>query len=147
MLRCWRLIVDSSDRLVVLLRRRLSLDVKTGAAKFGEPRVPETTAAPAEPAMAAAGGRALLQGVNTNDFTCVGCPAGGPDTRTSVASTSSFPYSAIGQLMGQVTSNTCAPPNPQTLCEYPGAKPPAVLGYGCQDCRHLPSRSCTVSFN
>lgn len=44
--------------------------------------------------------------VNTNTFNCVGCPAGGPDTRTSVQDTSSFPYSAIGQLMGQVTENT-----------------------------------------
>ena len=94
---------------------RLSLDTKV-AGKFGEPHIPEAAAAVGVPASGAAdgsadsstGGRSLLQGVNTNDFTCVGCPAGGPDTRTSVPSTSSFPFSAIGQLMGQVTSNTCA---------------------------------------
>ena len=60
-------------------------------------------------------GRSLLQAgmVNTNTFNCVGCPAGGPDSRTLVQDTSAFPYSAIGQLMGQVTQNTwvltCAP--------------------------------------
>ena len=53
-------------------------------------------------------GRSLLQTgmVNTNTFNCVGCPAGGPDTRTLVQDTSAFPYSAVGQLMGQVTTNT-----------------------------------------
>lgn len=95
------------------LAHRLSLDGAKAAGGFGEPRVPEPT--PAEVGTvgaaesASAGGRSLLQGVDTNNFDCVGCPAGGPDTRTSVADTSSFPYSAIGQLMGQVTSNTCAP--------------------------------------
>ncbi len=89
---------------------RLSLDGGKAAGGFGEPRFPEpTAAADGDSNDASAGGRSLLQGVNTNDFTCVGCPAGGPDTRTSVADTSSFPYSAVGQLMGQVTSNTCAP--------------------------------------
>ena len=82
---------------------------------FGEPRYPGVPAAGAQAGAQAAvrgddaanGGRSLLQGsVNTNDFNCVGCPAGGPDTRTAVQDTSSFPYSAIGQLMGQVTSNT-----------------------------------------
>lgn len=94
---------------------RLSLDTKN-AGKFGEPHIPEAAAAARtvadimadDAADSSTGGRSLLQGVNTNDFTCVGCPAGGPDTRTSVPSTASFPYSAIGQLMGQVTSNTCA---------------------------------------
>ena len=71
----------------------LSLDMPT-APGFGEARVPDNA------------GRSLLQ-VDTNDFNCVGCPAGGQDTRTQVTQTSSFPYSAIGQLMGQVTSNTC----------------------------------------
>nr|QOL01128.1 putative extracellular protein CSOL_052 [Pseudococcomyxa simplex] len=90
--------------------KTLSLDGAKAAGGFGEPRVPEPT--PAEVGTvgaaenASAGGRSLLQGVDTNNFDCVGCPAGGPDTRTSVADTSSFPYSAIGQLMGQVTSNT-----------------------------------------
>ena len=53
-------------------------------------------------------GRSLLQSgmVNTNTFNCVGCPANGPDTRVLVQDTSVFPYSAIGQLMGQVTQNT-----------------------------------------
>ncbi|BDA46549.1 probable glutamyl endopeptidase [Coccomyxa sp. Obi] len=89
--------------------KTLSLDTKN-AGKFGEPHIPEAAAAAGAAADGVAdsstGGRSLLQGVNTNDFTCVGCPAGGPDTRTSVPDTSSFPYSAIGQLMGQVTSNT-----------------------------------------
>lgn len=77
---------------------------------FGEPRIP----APAQEARQAAAeevsteGRSLLQAgmVNTNTFNCVGCPSGGPDTRTLVQDTSAFPYSAIGQLMGQVTANT-----------------------------------------
>ena len=79
---------------------------------FGEPRFPEATreaeqAAPAEEALSTEG-RSLLQSgiVNTNTFNCVGCPSGGPDSRTLVQDTSVFPYSAIGQLMGQVTQNT-----------------------------------------
>ena len=79
---------------------------------FGEPRFPSEQA-PDQTQQEASeevstGGRSLLQTgmVNTNTFNCVGCPAGGPDTRTSVQDTSAFPYSAVGQLMGQVTSNT-----------------------------------------
>ena len=79
---------------------------------FGEPRFPSEQA-PDQAQQEASQevsteGRSLLQTgmVNTNTFNCVGCPAGGPDTRTSVQDTSAFPYSAVGQLMGQVTSNT-----------------------------------------
>lgn len=78
---------------------------------FGEARFPDAVpeaehAAPAE--VLSTEGRSLRQSnmVNTNTFNCVGCPAGGPDSRTLVQDTSAFPYSAIGQLMGQVTQNT-----------------------------------------
>ena len=86
---------------------RLSLDKAASSAitGFGQPSIPRSAAK--ENALQLENdeaGRALLQ-VNTDDFSCVGCPAGGPDTRTEVADSSSFPYSAIGQLMGQVTSN------------------------------------------
>lgn len=85
---------------------RLSLEIEQ-VAPFGEPRFPKAAAGDASMSTA---GRSLLQsgGVNTGDFSCVGCAANGADTRSAVADTSSFPYSAIGQLMGQVTSNTCA---------------------------------------
>ena len=79
---------------------------------FGEPRFPLGQAP--DPGQQEASqevsseGRSLLQTgmVNTNTFNCVGCPAGGPDSRSLVQDTSAFPYSAVGQLMGQVTSNT-----------------------------------------
>ena len=91
---------------------RLSLDqaAASGSSGFGQPSAPRSVAkggALAEDGEDA--GRSLLQ-VNTGDFTCVGCPSGGPDTRTEVADSSAFPYSAIGQLMGQVTSNMCVLP-------------------------------------
>ena len=89
---------------------RLTLDKAATPATsgFGQPSIPKAAAeVGAVLAEAEDAGRSLLQ-VNTDDFSCVGCPAGGPDTRTEVASTTSFPYSAIGQLMGQVTSNMCA---------------------------------------
>lgn len=87
---------------------------------FGEPRLPVAAAAAAVAPEAEAeaegtvtagaggtNGRSLRQTgmVNTNTFNCVGCPTGGPDSRTAVQDTSVFPFSAIGQLMGQVTSN------------------------------------------
>lgn len=85
---------------------RLSLEPPSASSGFGEPRFPRD-AGNASASDAGEAGRSLLQ-VNTNDFTCVGCPSGGPDTRTAVTD-GTFPYSAIGQLMGQVTSNTCVP--------------------------------------
>lgn len=86
---------------------RLSLDKAAASAVtgFGQPGIPRSAAKGGVlPTDVEDAGRSLLQ-VNTDDFSCVGCPAGGPDTRTEVADSSSFPYSAIGQLMGQVTSN------------------------------------------
>ena len=102
-------------------RRHLALTVATPDCRltlnaprdgvFGEAKFPDVVpeaqqAAPVE--ALSAEGRNLLQSgmVNTNTFNCVGCPANGPDTRTLVQDTSSFPYSAVGQLMGQVTQNT-----------------------------------------
>ncbi len=77
---------------------------------FGEPRFPAASQETQQEAakQGSSQGRNLLQTgmVNTNTFNCVGCPAGGPDTRAQVQDTSVFPYSAIGQLMGQVTENT-----------------------------------------
>ena len=78
--------------------RRLDAATPTAAEGFGEARFPTLTEEQQQ-------ARSLLQ-VDTNSFDCVGCPAGGADTRTQVTDTTSFPYSAIGQLMGQVTSNT-----------------------------------------
>ena len=77
---------------------------------FGEARFPDAVPEAQQAAAAevpSTEGRSLLQAgmVNTNTFNCVGCPTGGPDSRTAVQDTSVFPFSAIGQLMGQVTSN------------------------------------------
>ena len=110
----WSLIVTPKNcrclfNITRMHAHRLALDKAATPATsgFGQPSIPRAAAnvgallADLEDA-----GRSLLQ-VNTDDFNCVGCPSGGPDTRTAVASTTSFPYSAIGQLMGQVTSNMC----------------------------------------
>ena len=90
---------------------RLTLNAPPRDGVFGEAKFPDVVpeaqqAAPVE--ALSAEGRNLLQSgmVNTNTFNCVGCPANGPDTRTLVQDTSAFPYSAVGQLMGQVTQNT-----------------------------------------
>ena len=43
-----------------------------------------------------------------SDLSCQGCPTS--DTRARITATTTYPYSALGELIGQLgTSNECAP--------------------------------------
>ena len=53
--------------------------------------------------------RAVQVTSTATDLSCVGCPSS--DTRTEVTSTTTYPYSALGQLLGALTAqNECASP-------------------------------------
>ncbi|KAK9839188.1 hypothetical protein WJX81_000049 [Elliptochloris bilobata] len=99
----------AGHRTVLITRdgRRFTKKLTHGARdpNFGKARAHDgAAAAPAMPSTNVTAGEAYASG--ESDLSCVGCS--GYDTRTQVADASAFPYSAVGQLLGQIGSTNTA---------------------------------------